>query len=300
MAVQNSDTVLHCGFSAFMMITNSVITCLKRHCKVVFALTAIVLLAQPLLAQQTWHFVGPTASDLNDIRFWNSRSDGQGQRAQTFSASDQWLLSSRARVIGEPATHRFDFPLISGGEAEIDPRARLQAPTLTHLQVPVGTLFYSEPRVDGINFLAIEQIELHGVCRLRAHPERPFRVSLRHLIGDGSILVGDSVTGREIGIIQLSVRDGAEFNGVVRLRNTTTQFVHDTDLSRAELFIHQADSQDKNTTFQVANIVTVRELRLQNDRHMRPGQYTAADLNNLLTGQRIVFEDHGGFIVIAP
>ncbi len=263
-------------------------------------MAAMALLAQPLLGQQTWHFVGPTASDINDLRFWNSRSDGQGQRAQRFSASDQWVLSSRARVIGEPATHRFGFPLTSGGEAEIDPRARLQAPTLTHLHVPVGTLFYSEPRVDGINFLAIEQIELLGVCRLRAHPERPFRINLRYLSGDGSILVGDSVTGRETGIIQLSVRDGAEFTGVVRLRNTTTQFVNDTDLSRAELFIQQADSFDQNTIFQVANVVTVRELRLQNDRHMRPGQYTAADLNGFLTGQRIVFEDHGGFIVIAP
>jgi len=267
---------------------------------IAFFVVAVVLAALPLSAQQTWYFVGPTVSDLNDIGFWNSQSDGQGQRAQSFSAGDEWVLSSRARVIGEPPTHSFDFPLISGGEAEVDPRARLQAPTLTQLKVPTGTAFFSEPRVDGINFLTIDQLELHGTLRLRAHRERPFRLGLRFLSGDGSIFVGDSLTGRESGIIQLSLRDSADFSGVVRFRNTTGQFVSDTDLRNAELFIQQADDPGQATTFQVANIVTVRELRLHDDRHMHPGNYTAEDLTALLNGQRIVFEDHGGSIVIAP
>lgn len=264
-----------------------------------FALGALFV-GQTAVAQSTWYFVGPTASDLNDIRFWNSRSDGQGQRAQTFSASDTWVLSSRARIIGQPATHRFDFPLISGGEAEIDPRARRQAPTIIEMEVPDGNFFFSEPRVDGDNILTIDHLQLNGILRLRAHPDRSLRFNIRDLIGNGRIFVGDGVTGRETGLVRLSMRNSANFTGIVRLRNATAQFVDNTDLSRAELFIQQADNHERNTTFQVSNVVTVQELRLHNDRHMRPGKYTAADLNNLLTGQRIVFEDRGGMIVIAP
>lgn len=267
-----------------------------------FFLTALFgLSAWMASAQSTWYFdplkEGGAAPDLNDLNLWNSQSDGQGVRPTEFVEEDTWLLNRRARAEGN---YVFPVTLTSGGAAEIDPRARRQRPTIAGVVVPEDTLFLSEPRVDGTNQIMIDWLELGDRVRLRSHPQRPFVFGVRELIGEGNLLAGDGATGREEGIISLSITEASGFSGTIRFRNTTGEFVNDTDLRNARLHITQADDSAKTTTLILSRQLMVREVMLHSNLIDSPGTYSASDLNEFLRDERITIEDQGGSITVRP
>lgn len=280
---------------------------MKRRLKYNAALAAAVFMGVCGFAlkagAEAWYFIGGTGNGapLTELANWNSIAGGGGNTPLSFNTADMWILDNLRTRVGNFDNDTFDPPLIIQGSAEIDALGWPSTKTyLTQVDIGSGQAMFTTGRDNASCGLGITTLNANGALVLLGNTSRPLTVYIDDLNGNGNIYAGDATTGREAATTYLCIVDASDFTGVVRFRNTTGGFVADTDLSSAQLFIHQADATDQVTTFDVSHAIKVKELKIHGTTYRAPATYTPAQLSKLATGLRISFTDNGGSITVVP
>lgn len=256
----------------------------------------------------TWHFVGGTGTGapLIELANWNSAADGSGSAPASFDTSHTWIINNGATRVGNRNGDTFAPPLTVQGDSSVAAlNWRTKRTTLTQAHVASGQVLRTQAGDNTTCGLSIPTLNLDGAIILRGNigsgaTLRHTQLHIGTLTGSGNVFAGDSVRGFEAVSLSLHIADASAFSGTVRFRNTTGGFLGNTDLSRAQLFIQQADATDQVTTFDVRHAITVKELNIQGTIHRAPATYTAAELNALKGTHRIQFLDNGGSITVVP